>query len=77
MKEKEVFANSLATEIMKELKLSARRWFVAFCIMVVLEVATVAGFMWYISLPTEESTISQGADDIGGNLNQIIGDDNR
>lgn len=54
---------TLATELLHELKASAKRWFIAFCIMVVLEVATIAGFLWYISLPVEETyTISQDAD---------------
>lgn len=43
---------NLATEILAELKATCRRWFIAFCVMVVLEIATIAGFIWYISLPT-------------------------
>ena len=45
---------TLATELLHELKASAKRWFIAFCVMVVVEVLTIAGFLWYISLPTEE-----------------------
>ena len=45
---------SLATELLHEVKASAKRWFIAFIIMVVVEVLTIAGFLWYISLPTEE-----------------------
>lgn len=65
---------SLATELLHELKLSAKRWFVAFCVMVVLELATIAGFMWYISLPVESyaETIDQDSGDRG--LNVIGGD---
>ena len=48
---------TLATEILQELKASARRWFIAFLIMCVIEVATVAGFLWYISLPVDEVAI--------------------
>ena len=61
---------TLATELLKEIKISAKRWFVAFCIMVVLEVLTVVGFMWYISLPVEETTVTQ---ETSGNSNQLIG----
>ena len=54
---------TLATELLHELKASAKRWFIAFCVMVALEVATIAGFLWYISLPVEESyTVTQDAD---------------
>lgn len=48
---------TLATEIFKELKASARRWFIAFLVMVVVEICTVAGFLWYISLPADEVTV--------------------
>lgn len=66
---------SFATELLREVKTSARRWFVAFMIMVILEIATICGFLWYISLPVEETTtdITQDADD--GSSNQIIGGD--
>ena len=68
---------TLATEILYELKASARRWFIAFLIMVVVEAATIAGFLWYISLPIDETTISQEMSDIGSgdDIIQRIGDD--
>lgn len=62
---------TLATELLHEIKCSAKRWFIAFCIMVALEIATIAGFLWYISLPVEEYTIEQSADQLG---NTIEGD---
>ena len=67
---------NLATEILHELKASAKRWFIAFCIMVGLEVCTIAGFLWYISLPVEEYSIEQESTDrsinnIGGYVNGI------
>ena len=40
----------LATELLHELKASSRRWFYAFVVMTVLEICTIAGFLWYISL---------------------------
>ena len=58
---------TLATEIFIELKASARRWFIAFLLMVAVEVATVAGFIWYISLPTEEYVVDQDTDNGGSN----------
>lgn len=62
--------HSLAYELLVELKHSAKRWFIAFCVMVVLEIATIIGFMWYISLPVEESytEYQQDADDNSRNL---------
>lgn len=67
---------TLATELLHELKASAKRWFIAFCIMVILEVATIVGFLWYISLPVEEYTVTeQTMDDISGsNVSQHIND---
>lgn len=67
---------SLATELLHEIKATSKRWFIAFCIMVVLEIATIAGFLWYISLPVEEYTeeYTQSIDDIeGSEVRQIIG----
>lgn len=65
---------TLATELLHELKLSARRWFIAFLVMVVLEVATIGVFVWYATLPTEEyEYIDQNATDRSIN---IIGDNN-
>lgn len=60
---------SLASEILGELKATCRRWFIAFCIMVALEFVTIAGFMWYISLPIDESAVQiENAD---GNANYV------
>ena len=50
--------DTLASELLHELKVTSKRWFMAFCIMVFLEFATIAGFMWYISLPVDESIVS-------------------
>ena len=64
---------TLATELLHELKLSAKRWFIAFIVMVVLEVSTIVGFVWYISLPVEEYDIQQMQEDTKGSLNMIGG----
>lgn len=61
---------TLATEIFAELKASARRWFIAFCIMCGIELATVIGFLWYISLPVEEGVVVENED---GNANYVGG----
>ena len=52
---------TLATELLHEIKASAKRWFIAFCIMVAVEILTIAGFLWYISLPVEEYTVTEQA----------------
>ena len=61
--------HSLAYELLVEVKHSARRWFIAFLIMCILEIGTVIGFMYYLSLPTEEYHIEQEADD--GSFNNV------
>lgn len=68
---------TLASEILKELKASARRWFIAFLVMLGIEVATVCGFLWYLSLPVDESTTTQtiSADENAGTIDQHIGED--
>lgn len=71
---------TLATELLHELKASSKRWFIAFCIMVAVEVLTIGGFLWYISLPVEEYTTeySQSAEDIqDSDLRQIIGGEDK
>lgn len=60
---------TLATELLREVKASARRWFIAFLVMCLLEIATVVGFLYYISLPTEEYNIEQEADN--GSFNNV------
>lgn len=66
--------NKLVLEIMHELKCSGKRWFIAFCVMAALEICTVAGFIWYISLPAEVCEIEQTMQDIEqSEATQMIG----
>ena len=65
--------NTLASEMLSELKATSKRWFIAFCIMVGLELATIGAFIWYITLPVEETTIEQSSDN--DSENTIIGGD--
>ena len=62
---------TLATEILQELRASARRWFIAFIIMLCVEIATVGGFLWYLSLPVDETVTVENDE---GNANYIGGD---
>ena len=67
---------NLAIELMHELKAASKRWFIAFLVVLGLWLATIGGFIWYISLPVEETTstdISQEADNDG--YNQVVGGD--
>lgn len=64
--------DTLATELLHEVKASAKRWFIAFIIILCLWFATIGVFIWYISLPVEEITIEN--DD--GNANYIGNDMN-
>ena len=70
----------LATELLHELKAQSKRWFIAFCIMVGVEVLTiiglVGGFLWYNTLPADKTvTTEQTIDDVeSGNITQIGGD---
>ena len=69
---------TLATELLRQVKANARRWFIAFLVMVGIEVLTIGAFFWYLSLPTEEVTTeySQEVEDIdNSDVNQFIGDD--
>ena len=68
---------TLASEILAELRTSARRWFIAFLVMLGIEIATIAGFLWYLSLPVEQETVTVENEDGNamylGDANSVIG----
>lgn len=66
---------TLASELLRELKATNKRIFVALVIVLVGWFLTIGGFIIYLSLPVEEVSVSQEVD---GNTNQLvgIGDDN-
>ena len=67
---------TLASELLHEVKAASKRWFIAFLIMVILEASTIFAFVWYITLPVDEFTVedvNQQADFAGRNV--IIGGD--
>lgn len=69
---------SLATELIRELKSTSKRWFIAFIVVLSLWFATIGGFIIYLFLPVEETvteTVTQDADD-NGNNNYVGGDNN-
>lgn len=61
---------TLASEMLSELKASNRRWFIAFVVVLVLWFATIGVFLWYISLPVEEIAVDQYN---SGDTNTMIG----
>ncbi len=61
---------TLATEMLRELKSNSRRWFIAFLVVLALWFATIGAFLWYISLPVEETTVEQ---EVEGDANALIG----
>jgi hypothetical protein len=68
---------TLATELLREVKAQSKRWFIAFVVTVVLWFATIGAFLWYISLPVEEYEydVDQIADDTYRSV-QIVGGSN-
>lgn len=62
--------DTLATEMLHELKASNRRWFIAFLIVLILWFATIGAFLWYVSLPIDETVVEQEVD---GNANALVG----
>ena len=61
---------TLASEMLSELKASNRRWFIAFVVVLVLWFATIGAFIIYLSLPVEEVSVEQEVD---GDTNHLIG----
>lgn len=61
---------TLASEMLSELKASNRRWFIAFIVVLALWFATIGVFFWYISLPVDEVTVDQYTE---GDDNSLIG----
>ena len=64
---------TLATELLHELKASAKRWFIIAVIELFVILAMAGGFVWYLSLPIEEEVVTVESDD-NGNANYIGND---
>lgn len=62
----------LATELLHEIKASAKRWFIIAVVELCMIVALVGGFLWYTSLPVESEDVTTVEND-GGNANYIGG----
>lgn len=74
---------TLASEILHELKCSAKRWFILAMVELVIILAMVAGIVYYLTLPVDYETVTVENEDgtanyIGNDLNGrlINGKDN-
>jgi hypothetical protein len=61
---------TLASEMLSELKAQNKRLFVALIVVLALWFATIGIFFWYISLPIDETTVEQ---QLEGDANSMIG----
>lgn len=59
---------SLATELIRELRAQSKRWFITALVELGIIIAIVFAFIWYLTLPIDEITIDSGE---GGNANYI------
>ena len=67
--------HSLAYEMLKEMKSSAKRWFIIALVELFIILTITGIFIWYISLPIEETSYSQEAEyTLESDVRQIIGD---
>ena len=65
-----VYESSLARE-----ERHSKRLIILIIILICGWLSTIGVFMWYISLPVDESVTTQSIDDIeSGNINQVGGD---
>jgi len=74
---------TLASEILHELKASAKRWFILAMVELVIILAMAAGIVYYLTLPVDYETVTVenekgNANYIGNDLNGrlINGEDN-
>lgn len=66
---------TLASEMLHEIKSTSKRWFIAFLVTLSLWFATIIGFILYeyYTIPVDETTIEQESDNQSRNL--VIGGD--
>ena len=63
----------LATELLRSIKTTCKRLFIAFIIAVIMLFATNIAWLYAWNLPTNETTITQDSDENG--TNNYIGND--
>ena len=66
---------TLASEMLHEIKATSKRWFIAFLVTLSLWFATIIGFILYqyYTIPVDETAIEQESDNQSRNL--VIGGD--
>ena len=47
----------LATELLKEVQTSAKRWFIIAIVELLIILSMAGGFVWYLSLPIDEVVV--------------------
>lgn len=47
----------LATELLKEVQISAKRWFIIAIVELLIILSMAGGFVWYLSLPIDEVVV--------------------
>lgn len=47
----------LATELLKEVQISAKRWFIIAIVELLIILSMAGGFAWYLSLPIDEVVV--------------------
>ena len=47
----------LATELIKEIQISAKRWFIIAIVELLIILSMAGGFVWYLSLPIDEVVV--------------------
>ena len=63
--------DSLATELLKQIKLDKKRWFIIAMVELFIIFALIGIFFWYISLPIDADSVEQSVDGTG--VNQVAG----
>ena len=58
---------TLATELIRELKAQSKRWFIVSLVELGIIIGIVLAFLWYISLPVDDISIENDS----GNANYI------
>ena len=52
----------LATELLKEVQISAKRWFIIAIVELLIILSMAGGFVWYLSLPIDEVVVENDDD---------------
>ena len=65
----------LATELLKEIQISAKRWFIVAVVELLIILSMAGGFVWYLSLPIDEVVVENddgNATYVGNDLTEAI-----